>query len=190
MSYFSKSKLTTSLLTADKLEKLVNAAQNGSKEALQQLCLHFQPLIYKEAHRETVHRCLGEDAENWAWEYFLQLVHSYQGQDYQHLPGYIQLKLHYQLIHLMQKQGRRWDHETAPANLDLLASEKTEEEESLDKIALQQLLHRLQPQDLQLLLFLEQEASQSQIAHKLHCSTRTVQRKLHQLRQTCQRLAS
>ncbi len=178
-----------SMLTPLSLQTLIKNARAGNKAALQQLCQHFSPLIHKESQREAVYRVLGEDAKDIAWEYFLYLIQSYQGQNYQQLPGYVKLKLHYHLLHLLERQGNRWKHEVMLEDMTLLSPIADEENKVLTKITYGQIFQGLQPQQQQLILLLEQERSQQQIAQQLHCSTRTVQRKIQQMRHHFSKLA-
>ena len=80
-------------------KRLVLAAQAGNKLAIKILCKAFKPLIMKEAYRICVLQILGEDAENTAWEIFLEFIQKYKGKNYRQLPGLIQLTLHYVLLH-------------------------------------------------------------------------------------------
>ena len=80
-------------------KRLVLAAQAGNKLAIKILCKAFNPLIMKEAYRIYVLQILGEDAENTAWEIFLDFLQNYKGKNYRQLPGLIQFTLHYSLLH-------------------------------------------------------------------------------------------
>ena len=178
------------MLTTGQLQQLVVQAQAGQAAALSQLCHSFVPLIKKEAHRGPVYRALGEDAENAAWEFLLQLLLSYQGQDYAHLPGYAKLKLHYHLLHLVQSQGRRWEHEGQEQDLEQLPLGEDEATTIINSLELRELVHQLSPRDKKLLQLLCQKKKQRAIALQLHCSYRTVQRRIHQLRAAFRGLSS
>ena len=178
---------TNQLLTTPQLQQLLLQAQKGRTAALASLCHYFLPLIKKEAHWGPVYGTLGEDAENVAWEYLLQLLLSYQGKDFTHLPGYIKLKLHYHLLHLVRKQLHKQHQEQ---DLELLPPRENKEAALVNSLELEQLLHKLSRQDKRLVQLLCQKHSQKEIAAQLHCSSRTIQRRIHQLRLTFQELAS
>lgn len=78
---------------------MVQAAQSFDQHAIDRLCEAFRPLIIAEAHRSYVIGKLGDDAENTAWEIFLEFIHSYKGNKYRLLPGLIQTNLSYELLH-------------------------------------------------------------------------------------------
>lgn len=85
--------------TATELKNLIQAAQRYEQNAIDRLCDAFKPLILKEAYKSYVVAKLGDDAENTAWEIFLEFIHAYQGNKYRLLPGLIQMNLHYSLLH-------------------------------------------------------------------------------------------
>ena len=84
---------------AAELKALVTAAQNGDQIAIDTLCMAFKPLIMKEAHRSYIMQNLGEDAENTAWEIFLDFVQKYDKPSYLKLPGLVKTTLRYELFH-------------------------------------------------------------------------------------------
>ena len=85
--------------TATELKNLVQAAQRYEQNAIDRLCDSFKPLILKEAYKSYVVAKLGDDAENTAWEIFLEFIHAYQGNKYRLLPGLVQMHLSYELLH-------------------------------------------------------------------------------------------
>lgn len=128
------------------LQKLIMLAQERNRQAIDELCLKFKPLIYREARRETVYRALGEDAVNIAWEIFLRFIYQYRGSDYVHLPGLIQCHVHFGLINYIKKQGLIWDNEVVLSDCakENLLSDNTIEDLTL-RITVEQLLNTLTP---------------------------------------------
>ena len=59
----------------------------------------YKPVILTESHRSYVIACLGEDAENIAWELFFEFIHGYHGNKFRLLPGLIQKHLYFELLH-------------------------------------------------------------------------------------------
>ena len=118
------------------------------------------------------------------------MLQNYQGQDFEHLPGYLQLKLHYHLLHLVQKQGLRWDHESHTQEMELIPLDQDEENTTITRLSLNQLLQGLQPQERLLIKLLGQQKTQAEIAQSLHCCPRTLQRKISRLRNNLQKLAN
>ncbi len=91
--------------TPTQLKNLVEAAQKGSREAIDRLCHDFAPLIYKEARRSNVQGALGEDAVNTAWVIFLEFIQRYKGNNYRLLPGLVQKHVHYKLLDRLHQKG-------------------------------------------------------------------------------------
>ncbi|MGM9582989.1 MAG: hypothetical protein ACI3WU_04655 [Phascolarctobacterium sp.] len=85
--------------TATELKNLVKAAQCFDQRAIDRLCEAFRPLIIREAHRSYVVGNLGTDAENTAWELFLEFIQRYQGNNFRLLPGLMQKHLYFELLH-------------------------------------------------------------------------------------------
>lgn len=83
----------------EQLKELLEATHAGNPLAIAMLCEIFKPLIMKEAYRICILDILGEDAENTAWEIFLEFIQKYKGKNYRQLPGLIQKTLHYVLLH-------------------------------------------------------------------------------------------
>lgn len=86
------------------LKRLVLAAQAHDQAAIDTLCEAFRPLIMKEAHVSYVQNKLGEDAENTAWEIFLEFIMGYDDHAFGMLPGLVKSHLHYALIHRVYRQ--------------------------------------------------------------------------------------
>lgn len=74
-------------------------AQSFDQQAIDRLCQLFKPLVLAEAYKSYVVGNLGDDAQNTAWEIFLEFIHNYQGNKYRLLPGLIQMNLCYKLMH-------------------------------------------------------------------------------------------
>lgn len=85
--------------TADELQELVEKAQAYDQQAIDALCAVFAPLICKECAVSYVQSALRADAQNIAWEIFLDFIYHYDGTDYKRLPGFIKMHLHYSLLH-------------------------------------------------------------------------------------------
>ena len=96
----------TNLFTENELKEQVLAAQRGEQQAIDALCEAFEPLVMKEAHTSYIVQALGQDAENTAWEYFLEFIMAYKDDTYLLLPGLIKIKLDYAL---MQKVYRNYN---------------------------------------------------------------------------------
>lgn len=89
---------------ADQLKELVMAAQTGNQVAINTLCEAFKPLILKEAYRINIAQSLGEDAENTAWEIFLDFIYKYDKDSYLKLPGLLKKHLYFALLQKLQRQ--------------------------------------------------------------------------------------
>ena len=103
---------------ANKLKALVTAAQNGSTQALEELCIMFEPLFRKEMKREIFYNALGfEEGLSLARLRFIEIIMSYNGADFTNLPGYIRCRIHFALYDEMKKAWERQNNEAAlPAN--------------------------------------------------------------------------
>lgn len=88
---------------AELLRQLVHAAQNNDKQAIDQLCEMFKPMIYKAASNSYFQNYLGEDLLNEAWLIFLAYVQKYSGDDFQYLPGLMRIHLRYELLKRCKK---------------------------------------------------------------------------------------
>ena len=86
-------------LSATELKKLVKGAQRFEQQAIDRLCQLFKPLVLREAYKSYIVGTLGDDAQNTAWEIFLEFIHNYHGNKYRLLPGLIQMHLSFKLMH-------------------------------------------------------------------------------------------
>ena len=86
-------------LSATELKNLVQGAQSFDQHAIDRLCAIFKPLIIAATHKSYIIGTLGGDAENTAWEIFLEFIHNYHGNKYRLLPGLIQMHLSFKLMH-------------------------------------------------------------------------------------------
>ena len=86
------------------LKGLVLAAQAHDQNAIDSLCEAFRPLIMKEAHLSYIQNKLGEEAENTAWQIFLEFIMSYEDDDYAMLPGLLKVRLHFAFFHLVYRK--------------------------------------------------------------------------------------
>ena len=151
-------------------------AQAYEQEAIDKLCEHFKPLVYKEAYRLTVYNALGEDAVNTAWLIFLRFIHRYQGNAYNHLPGLIKYHLHYGLLRQVRKQGRSWDNEVASEELMKMQTHE-HLEQPLEILAIKQVLSTLPTKQFKILkMYYGQGKNNKQIAEQLSCSISTIKR--------------
>ena len=106
---------TTAHEQANKLKTLVTAAQNGSTQALEELCIMFEPLFRKEMKREIFYNALGfEEGLSLARLRFIEIIMSYNGADFINLPGYIRCRIHFALYDEMKKA---WERENNEASL-------------------------------------------------------------------------
>ena len=100
---------------ANKLKTLVAAAQFGDTQALEELCIMFEPLFRKEMKREIFYNSLGfEEGLSLARLRFIEIVMSYNGADFTNLPGYIRCRIHFALYDEMKKS---WERENNQASL-------------------------------------------------------------------------
>ena len=85
---------------AQHTQKLITAAQNGDKQALEQLCLAFEPLFRSEMRRDMFYNALGfEEGLSLARLKFIELVLT----DYEHFAGYVRCRIHFALYDEVKK---------------------------------------------------------------------------------------
>ena len=100
---------------AQKLKALVTAAQNGNTEALEELCILFEPLFRREMKREIFYNAIGyEEGLSLARLKFIEIIMGYNGADFTHLPGYVRCRIHFALYDEMKKA---WERENNEASL-------------------------------------------------------------------------
>ena len=81
---------------AQHTQKLITAAQNGDKAAMEKLCTAFEPLFRKEMRRDIFYNGLGfEEGLSLARLKFIELVLTYNGADYEHFAGYVRCRIHF-----------------------------------------------------------------------------------------------
>ena len=121
---------------ANKLKALVTAAQNGSTQALEELCIMFEPLFRKEMKREIFYNSIGfEEGLSLARLRFIEIIMSYNGADFTNLPGYIRCRIHFALYDEMKKAWERQNNEASlsaedgEANISALGDNVIEREE-------------------------------------------------------------
>lgn len=89
---------------AQHTQKLITAAQNGDKAAMEELCTAFEPLFRKEMRREIFYNGLGfEEGLSLARLKFIELVLTYNGADYEHFAGYVRCRIHFALYDAVKK---------------------------------------------------------------------------------------
>ncbi len=89
---------------ANKTKSLITAAQNGNKQALEQLCLAFEPLFRSEMRRDMFYNALGfDEGLSLARLKFIELVLTYNGADYEHFAGYVRCRIHFALYDEVKK---------------------------------------------------------------------------------------
>ena len=89
---------------AQHTQKLITAAQNGDKQALEQLCLAFEPLFRSEMRRDMFYTALGfDEGLSLARLKFIELVLTYNGADYEHFAGYVRCRIHFALYDEVKK---------------------------------------------------------------------------------------
>ena len=95
-------------------QQLVTAAQNGDKDALERLCIFYEPLFRKEMRREIFYKALGfEEGLSLARLKFIEIVMSYNGADFSHFAGYVRCRIHFALYDEMKKAWERENNEAA-----------------------------------------------------------------------------
>ena len=165
-----------SKLSAKELKILIKEAQTFKQEAIDKLCEHFQPLINKEARRQQVYDAFGEDAINTAWVIFLDFIHRYNGSDYQHLPGLIQCRLRYELLHQIQRKGRSSDKEVASEELMKMQTHE-HLESTLTHLAVKEVLESLPSRQHKILsMYYIDKKNLEQIAESFNCNEKTIRR--------------
>ena len=93
--------------------QLVTAAQNGDKNALERLCIFYEPLFKKEMRREIFYNSIGyEEGLSLARLKFIELVLNYTGADFTHFSGYVRCRIHFALYDEMKKAWKRENNET------------------------------------------------------------------------------
>ena len=89
---------------ANETKNLITAAQNGDKQALEQLCISFEPLFRSEMRRDMFYNALGfEEGLSLARLKFIELVLTYNGADYEHFAGYVRCRIHFALYDEVKK---------------------------------------------------------------------------------------
>ena len=100
-------------------QQLVTAAQNGDKDALERLCIFYEPLFRKEMKRDIFYKALGfEEGLSLARLKFIEIVMSYNGADFSHFAGYVRCRIHFALYDEMKKAWERENNEAALAAFD------------------------------------------------------------------------
>ena len=92
----------------------VTAAQNGDRNALERLCIFYEPLFKKEMRREIFYNSIGyEEGLSLARLKFIEIVLNYNGTDFTHFAGYVRCRIHFALYDEMKKAWKRENNETA-----------------------------------------------------------------------------
>ena len=95
-------------------QQLVTATQNGDKDALERLCIFYEPLFRKEMKRNIFYKALGfEEGLSLARLKFIEIVMSYNGADFSHFAGYVRCRIHFALYDEMKKAWERENNEAA-----------------------------------------------------------------------------
>ena len=131
-------------------QQLVTDAQNGDRNALERLCIFYEPLFKKEMRREIFYNSIGyEEGLSLARLKFIELVLNYNGADFTHFAGYVRCRIHFALYDEMKKAWKRENNETAipvgdEADVHLPADNPIEREELaiLLKLALKKLTEK------------------------------------------------
>ena len=99
---------------AELTKSLVTAAQNGDRNALERLCIFYEPLFKKEMRREIFYNSIGyEEGLSLARLKFIEIVLNYNGADFTHFAGYVRCRIHFALYDEMKKAWKRENNETA-----------------------------------------------------------------------------
>ena len=131
-------------------QQLVTAAQNGDRNALERLCIFYEPLFRKEMRREIFYKALGfDEGLSLARLKFIEIVMSYNGADFSHFAGYVRCRIHFALYDEMKKAWERENNEAAlqafdDADVHLPADNPIDREELaiLLKLALKKLTEK------------------------------------------------
>jgi len=166
-------------LTPDELRVLLPDAQAGNQAAIDRICEAYSRLIFKLSHRDITCCVLGEDAENTAWMWFLELVHSYHGDKFEKFPGLARRYLIYKFVRLMKREGTQWDKETkrdaSCVNNPFDGAEDDNLTNVLNSLALRQEFGKLTKKQQEILnLYFGSQKSQREIATLYGYSTRGV----------------
>ena len=166
-------------LSTKVLQQLVLDYKQGDTLAAERICQGFTPLVLRLAHRPYVYNSYGEDAENMLWQWLLEFITTYEGDNFRMLPGLIRRHLIFKLIRCAEQNNRRWSTEQTTDLEDMLhiqlADEKDDLQQEILACALKQLLEHLPKKQYHIIrrFYLEQE-SQKSIADSLHCTPRAV----------------
>ena len=100
-------------------QQLVTAAQNGDRNALEKLCIFYEPLFKKEMRREIFYNALGyEEGLSLARLKFIEIVMAYNGAGFEHFAGYIRCRVHYALYDAVKKAWEKQNTEAALPSAD------------------------------------------------------------------------
>lgn len=170
-------------LRNEELKDYILAAQAYDREAFNKLCSAFEPLLRKEVFRSGIRGKENlEDAYQQAYKYFLELILNYDGDDFEHLPGLIRLRIHSRLqrtlsslAHINSNEQFFYD-DTTTAEIEAPDALTP----TLEELSLKQNLDKLPNKEATVIQerFLEDQ-TQEQVAKKMHISSRWV-RKLEQ----------
>ena len=135
---------------AELTKSLITAAQNGDRNALERLCIFYEPLFKKEMRREIFYNSIGyEEGLSLARLKFIEIVMSYNDADFSHFAGYVRCRIHFALYDEMKKAWKRENNETAipvgdDADTPALADNMIDREELaiLLKLALKKLTEK------------------------------------------------
>lgn len=123
-------------------ERLVHAAQSGDKNALERLCVFYEPLFRREMRRDIFYKTLGfDEGISLARLKFIEIVIAYNGADFVHFAGYVRCRVHYALYDAVKKIWQRQNNEAAlpcgdDADLPAFADNAIEREELAILLAL------------------------------------------------------
>ena len=99
---------------AELTKSLITATQNGDRDALERLCIFYEPLFKKEMRREIFYNSIGyEEGLSLARLKFIEIVMNYNGADFTHFAGYVRCRIHFALYDEMKKAWMRENNETA-----------------------------------------------------------------------------
>lgn len=167
-------------LSADELKQYIKELQNNNPQAGALLCATYEPLIRSLVFKRRISQSLEEqDAYQIAFKAFWELVSTYQGEDFEHLPGLIKKAVSDALSRAIYKNSR------ITSNEDLIIDGEDAQElagednyaAKLSELALAQGMAHLSQRQRAILekRYFESE-TQQQVASSLKCSDRWIRK--------------
>jgi len=92
------------------LLQLVNRAQAGDSQAVNEICRRFTGLVKKYAFQPHI-RPIAEEAQSQGWIAVLEAIRQYDARSGVQFAGYIESRVKYGIWNLFKRERRRWQQE-------------------------------------------------------------------------------